>query len=125
MLFLFHTSHRQANWKLDPPLRKECKLSVEGLCSQEEKKGSEDVRWGGGAVGRLSEPRGSIRYLMAALFCGFAPTSLSSLLAATQGFVYKCLIREYDQLSAGCQKELGRAVHMAFFAWQPDGIITR
>ena len=42
-----------------------------------------------------------------------------------QGFVYKCLIREYDQLSAGCQKELGRAVHMAFFAWQPDGIITR
>lgn len=34
---------RQANWKLDPPLRKACKQSVEGLCNAEDKKNSEQV----------------------------------------------------------------------------------
>ncbi|GAX78146.1 hypothetical protein CEUSTIGMA_g5588.t1 [Chlamydomonas eustigma] len=73
---------RQANWKLDPPLRKACKPSVQELCSKEDQANSEE------------------------------------------GAVYKCLIRQYMDLGDGCQKELGRAVHMAFFAWRPGGIIT-
>lgn len=38
--------------------------------------------------------------------------------------MYKCLIKSYGSISAGCQKELGRAVHMAFFVWQPGSILT-
>ena len=43
---------RQANWKLDPPLRKACKPSVEGLCSQEDNKGSEEVSLSEGGTGK-------------------------------------------------------------------------
>lgn len=41
-----------------------------------------------------------------------------------EGLVYKCMIGKYELLTAGCQKELGRAVHMAFFAWQRGAILT-
>lgn len=40
------------------------------------------------------------------------------------GVVYKCLVRSYDDLDPGCKKELGRALHMAFFIWIPGGILT-
>ncbi len=40
------------------------------------------------------------------------------------GLVYKCLASHYTDLDVGCQKELGRAVHMAFFVWQEDAILT-
>ncbi|KAG1658887.1 hypothetical protein FOA52_000675 [Chlamydomonas sp. UWO 241] len=73
---------RQANWKLDPPLRKACKDSVSLLCAKEDREGGE------------------------------------------LGNVYRCMIRQYTDLDAGCQKELGRAMHMALFAWAPDGLIT-
>ena len=73
---------RQANWKLDPPLRKACKDSVRSLCSSEESKKSEE------------------------------------------GSVYKCMIRQYADLGDGCQKELGRALHMALRVWQPGAILT-
>jgi len=73
---------RQANWKLDPPLRKACKPAVQRLCEAEDKQNSEE------------------------------------------GYVYKCLIKNYLELDAGCQKELGRAMHMAFFVWQPGAILT-
>eukprot|EP00798_Chlamydomonas_sp_ICE-L_P019976 gene19976-26687_t len=73
----------QANWKLDPPLRKNCKNDVEKICSAEDHKDSED------------------------------------------GGVYKCLIRSFQDVSTGCQKEMGRAVHMAFFVWQEGAILTK
>jgi Golgi apparatus protein 1 len=38
--------------------------------------------------------------------------------------VYKCLAAGADDLDAGCRKELGRAIHMAFFIWIPGGILT-
>lgn len=74
---------RQANWKLDPPLRKACKVDVLTYCASEDAANSED------------------------------------------GLVYKCMIKNFDSLSGGCQKEMGRAVHMAFFVWQPGAIITQ
>lgn len=74
---------RQANWKLDPPLRKACKASVQSLCASEEASQSEN------------------------------------------GMVYKCLVNKYESIAAGCQKELGRAMHMAFFAYQPGAILTQ
>lgn len=73
---------RQANWKLDPPLRKACKTDVQENCKAEDQANSET------------------------------------------GAVYKCLVNKYADLDAGCQKELGRAVHMAFFVWQPNAMIT-
>lgn len=73
---------RQANWKLDPPLRKACKDSVRSLCSKEDAVKSEE------------------------------------------GAVYKCMIRQYADLGDGCQKELGRALHMALRIWQPGAILT-
>eukprot|EP00983_Pelagomonas_calceolata_P119192 1160578-Pelagomonas_calceolata.AAC.3 len=41
-----------------------------------------------------------------------------------QGAVYKCLVRHYEDLDSKCQKEIGRAYHMAFFVWQPQAILT-
>lgn len=73
---------RQANWKLDPPLRKACRSDVSSWCSSEDKAGSE------------------------------------------QGLVTKCLISHTDDLEPGCRKEVGRAVHMAFFAWSPGAPLT-
>ncbi|KAG2452551.1 hypothetical protein HYH02_002788 [Chlamydomonas schloesseri] len=73
---------RQANWKLDPPLRKACKSDVLTYCAAEDSATSED------------------------------------------GLVYKCMIKNFEMLSEGCAKEVGRAVHMAFFVWQPGAIIT-
>eukprot|EP00798_Chlamydomonas_sp_ICE-L_P016762 gene16762-23035_t len=37
------------------------------------------------------------------------------------------MINTYDELSAGCQRELGRALHMALFIWRdsPDIILTK
>ncbi len=32
---------RQANWKLDPPLRKACKASVRDLCADQDRKNQE------------------------------------------------------------------------------------
>ncbi len=40
------------------------------------------------------------------------------------GLVYKCMISTYADLAEGCQKELGRAVHMALFAWQAGATLT-
>jgi Golgi apparatus protein 1 len=37
---------------------------------------------------------------------------------------YRCLIHNHDDLDPGCKKELGRAVHMAFFIWSPGAILT-
>lgn len=73
---------RQANWKLDPPLRKACKEAVQQLCDSEDHANGE------------------------------------------AGAVYMCLMRQYMDLDDGCQKELGRAVHMALFAWMPSAILT-
>jgi Golgi apparatus protein 1 len=73
---------RQANWKLDPPLRMACKDSVRSLCAKEDAIKSEE------------------------------------------GAVYKCMIRQYTDLGDGCQKELGRALHMAVRVWQPGAILT-
>ncbi|KAG2498297.1 hypothetical protein HYH03_003558 [Edaphochlamys debaryana] len=73
---------RQANWKLDPSLRKACKPAVTELCATEDAANSEE------------------------------------------GLVYKCLAHHYMDVDEGCQKELGRAVHMAFYVWQPDAILT-
>eukprot|EP00798_Chlamydomonas_sp_ICE-L_P015210 gene15210-21287_t len=74
---------RQANWKLDPPLRKACKDDVGKYCSAADMKGSE------------------------------------------QGLVYKCLTGSSQDLTSGCQRELGRALYMAFFVWQKDSILTK
>ncbi|KAG1658888.1 hypothetical protein FOA52_000676 [Chlamydomonas sp. UWO 241] len=79
---LLRKCRSEANWKLDPPLRKACKDSVSLLCAKEDREGGE------------------------------------------LGNVYRCMIRQYTDLDAGCQKELGRAMHMALFAWAPDGLIT-
>jgi len=38
--------------------------------------------------------------------------------------VYKCLVKHYEDLDGKCQKELGRAYHMAFFVWQPESTLT-
>ncbi|MEW5299471.1 MAG: hypothetical protein WDW36_002486 [Sanguina aurantia] len=73
---------RQANWKLDPPLRKACRADVAALCAAEDSANSEDGR------------------------------------------VYKCLVRRSADIAPGCAKELGRAVHMAFYVWQPGATIT-
>lgn len=45
--------------------------------------------------------------------------------ASESGVVYQCLIHNHDDLDPGCKKELGRAVHMAFFIWSPDSLLTR
>jgi Golgi apparatus protein 1 len=74
---------RQANWKLDPMLRRACRSDVDALCK------SEDA------------------------------------LASETGEVYRCLVHNYDDLDPNCKKELGRAVHMAFFIWSPNSIMTR
>ncbi|KAG2445817.1 hypothetical protein HXX76_000421 [Chlamydomonas incerta] len=73
---------RQANWKLDPTLRKSCKSAVQQLCAAEDSAASEE------------------------------------------GLVYKCLVTHYMDVDEGCQKELGRAVHMAFFVWKEGAILT-
>ncbi|EFJ50973.1 hypothetical protein VOLCADRAFT_103617 [Volvox carteri f. nagariensis] len=73
---------RQANWKLDPTLRKACRTSVSTLCAAEDAANSEE------------------------------------------GLVYKCLANHYMDLDEACQKELGRAVHMAFFVWTEGAILT-
>jgi len=41
------------------------------------------------------------------------------------GLVYKCLVDKYEDIKEGCQKELGRAIHMAFFTWTPDAVLTK
>jgi hypothetical protein len=46
-------------------------------------------------------------------------------LASETGEVYRCLVHNYDDLDPNCKKELGRAVHMAFFIWSPNSIMTR
>ncbi|KAF8068300.1 hypothetical protein HT031_001987 [Scenedesmus sp. PABB004] len=74
---------RQANWKLDPPLRRACRADVADMCKAED-----------GA-------------------------------ATETGEVYRCLIHNHDDLDPGCKRELGRAVHMAFFVWTPGAILTR
>ncbi len=57
-------------------------------------------------------------------------TSVSTLCSvedaanSEQGLVYKCLANHYMDLDEGCQKELGRAVHMAFFVWAEGAILT-
>ncbi|EFJ50582.1 hypothetical protein VOLCADRAFT_103797 [Volvox carteri f. nagariensis] len=79
---VYKLQRRQANWKLDPPLRKACKADVLTYCANEDAANSEE------------------------------------------GLVYKCMIKNYEALSDGCQKEVGRAVHMAFFVWQRGAIIT-
>jgi len=33
-------------------------------------------------------------------------------------------VSKYEDLDSKCQKELGRAYHMAFFVWQPQAILT-
>lgn len=38
--------------------------------------------------------------------------------------MYKCLANHYMDLDESCQKELGRAVHMAFFVWTEGAILT-
>eukprot|EP00775_Hariotina_reticulata_P012795 gene12795-12923_t len=73
---------RQANWKLDPTLRKACHADVAELCKAEDKAARE------------------------------------------KGEVYHCLVRNYYDLDPGCEKELGRAVHMAFFIYSPNAILT-
>ncbi|MEW5311455.1 MAG: hypothetical protein WDW38_003169 [Sanguina aurantia] len=73
---------RQANWKLDPPLRKACRSAVKDMCAAEDQDNGESGR------------------------------------------VYKCLIRKVEDLDGGCAKELSRAVHMAFYAWEPSAILT-
>eukprot|EP00878_Enallax_costatus_P020866 GHUV01022075.1.p1 GENE.GHUV01022075.1~~GHUV01022075.1.p1 ORF type:complete len:715 (+),score=210.45 GHUV01022075.1:1362-3506(+) len=74
---------RQANWKLDPTLRRACRADVADLCKAED------------------------------------------TLATETGEVYRCLVHNHDDLDPGCKKELGRAVHMAFFIWSPGAILTR
>jgi Golgi apparatus protein 1 len=44
--------------------------------------------------------------------------------ASEQGLVHKCLVANFDDLNPGCRKELGRAVHMAFFIYAPGSILT-
>jgi hypothetical protein len=73
---------RQANWRLDPALRRACKPDVAEMCKVEDGRGSET------------------------------------------GEVYSCLIHNHDDLDPGCKKELGRAVHMAFFIWSPGAVLT-
>jgi hypothetical protein len=36
----------------------------------------------------------------------------------------RCLIHNHDDLDPGCKKELGRAVHMAFFIWSAGATLT-
>lgn len=57
-----HVYRRQANWKLDPSLRKACKPAVQRLCSNTDQQNQE------------------------------------------QGLVYKCLMRQYEELDPSCQK---------------------
>lgn len=46
-------------------------------------------------------------------------------MASETGEVYRCLVHNYEDLNPGCKKELGRAVHMAFFIWAPGAIMTK
>ncbi|KAL6765625.1 hypothetical protein V8C86DRAFT_2455787 [Haematococcus lacustris] len=73
---------RQANWRLDPPLRKACRAAVHERCQEQDKQQQEN------------------------------------------GTVYLCLAHAYSDLDEGCQKELGRALHMAFYIWQPRATLT-
>lgn len=73
---------RQANWRLDPPLRRACRSDVADICKAEDSRASET------------------------------------------GDVYKCLVHNYEDLDPGCKKELGRAVHMAFFVWSERSVLT-
>jgi hypothetical protein len=76
------TMRRQANWRLDPALRRACKPDVAEMCKVEDSRGTET------------------------------------------GEVYSCLIHNHDDLDPGCMKELGRAVHMAFFIWSQGAVLT-
>jgi hypothetical protein len=40
------------------------------------------------------------------------------------GSVKRCMVENADSLSPGCRRELGRSVYMAFFVWQPNGVVT-
>lgn len=40
------------------------------------------------------------------------------------GSVKHCMIEHADSLSPGCRRELGRSIYMAFFVWQPKGVVT-
>lgn len=40
------------------------------------------------------------------------------------GAVKKCMISKHTELSGSCQQELGRSLHMSFFVWQPEGVVT-
>lgn len=40
------------------------------------------------------------------------------------GAVKKCMIANHAELSEDCQRELGRSMHMAFFVWQPQALLT-
>lgn len=51
-----------------------------------------------------------------ASFCAIEDSANSE-----DGRVYKCLVRKSADITPGCAKELGRAVHMAFYVWQPGG----
>jgi Golgi apparatus protein 1 len=44
--------------------------------------------------------------------------------ASESGLVYKCLVAHADEVDASCRRELGRALHMAFFVWIPGSILT-
>ncbi|KAI8465216.1 MAG: hypothetical protein J3K34DRAFT_379960 [Monoraphidium minutum] len=74
---------RQANWRLDPPLRKACRADVASMCGAESEQNTET------------------------------------------GLVYKCLVAHAADLDPGCKRELGRALHMAFFIWIPGSILTQ
>ena len=45
-------------------------------------------------------------------------------LAGENGAVYKCLIAQFANVDLGCQKELTRALHMAFYIWAPSAVLT-
>jgi hypothetical protein len=40
------------------------------------------------------------------------------------GAVKKCMVEQADRLSNSCRRELGRSMFMAFFVWQPQGVLT-
>lgn len=59
--------------------------------------------------------------------CGLSTYSLCSTedaMMTQDGAVKKCLIEASDSLSNGCRRELGRSMYMAFFIWQPQGLLT-
>lgn len=56
---------------------------------------------------------------------GLSLLQASTAICGSAGEVYRCLVHNYDDLDPGCKKEIGRAVHMAFFIWAPGAILTK